>query len=158
MNSLPAEDHPRPQSLTDLYFSFSVLALQGFGGVLTVVQRELVEKKRWIGQTRFLHALNFCMLLPGPEAQQLTIYIGWLLHRTLGGLVAGTLFVLPSIVILWTLSFGYSAFGGALALACLMLPVVIGATEQMLKLVSKSFYNELVHYGVNGWCCCAQLG
>ena len=72
---------------------------------------ELVEKKKWVGNERFLHALNFCMLLPGPEAQQLAIYIGWLLHKTRGGLVAGALFVVPSIFILWSLSYVYVAFG-----------------------------------------------
>ncbi len=74
------------------------------------MQSELVERRRWIGQARFLHALNFCMLLPGPEAQQLAIYIGWLLHRTAGGIAAGALFVLPSIFILWALSFVYAAY------------------------------------------------
>ena len=68
---------------------------------------ELVEKKRWVSESQFLHALNYCMLLPGPEAQQLAIYIGWLLHRTIGGVVAGVLFVLPSALILWLLSWLY---------------------------------------------------
>jgi chromate transporter len=71
----------------------------------------LVDKKKWISNERFLHALNFCMLLPGPEAQQLAIYIGWLLHKTRGGVVAGALFVVPSIFILWALSYVYVAFG-----------------------------------------------
>src|SRR5258708_12970706 len=75
------------------------------------MQTELVEKKKWISQSRFLHALNFCMLLPGPEAIQLAIYIGWLLHRTWGGIVAGAFFVIPSIFVLWTLSYIYAAFG-----------------------------------------------
>ena len=72
---------------------------------------EIVERRRWISERRFLHALNYCMLLPGPEAQQLAIYIGWLLHRTVGGIVAGAFFVLPSVFILWTLSFMYAAYG-----------------------------------------------
>src|SRR5947199_1442311 len=75
------------------------------------MQHELVEKKRWISQSRFLHALNYCMLLPGPEAQQLAIYIGWLLHKTWGGIVAGAFFVIPSIFVLWGLSYIYTAFG-----------------------------------------------
>lgn len=73
---------------------------------------ELVERKRWIDEARFLHALNYCMLLPGPEAQQLAIYCGWLLHGTRGGVVAGVLFVLPSVFILWALSYVYVQFGG----------------------------------------------
>jgi chromate transporter len=75
------------------------------------MHRILVEEKRWIGETRFLHALNYCMLLPGPEAHQLAIYIGWLLHRTRGGLVAGTLFVLPGVISLGLLSWIYASFG-----------------------------------------------
>ena len=73
----------------------AALSFGGPAGQIAVMHRILVEQKKWIGETRFLHALNFCMLLPGPEAQQLAIYIGWLLHKTKGGLVAGTLFVLP---------------------------------------------------------------
>ena len=77
------------------------------------MQTELVEKKKWIGQSaRFLHALNYCMLLPGPEAQQLAVYVGWLLHKTPGGIVtAGALFVIPSMLVLWALSFVYVAYG-----------------------------------------------
>ncbi len=75
------------------------------------MQTELVERKRWISQSRFLHALNFCMLLPGPEATQLAIYIGWLLHKVRGGIAAGVLFVIPSIFVLWLLSFIYVAYG-----------------------------------------------
>ena len=75
------------------------------------MHRELVDEKRWISEGRFLHALNYCMLLPGPEAQQLATYIGWLMHRTLGGVAAGLLFVLPSLFILIGLSWVYVAFG-----------------------------------------------
>jgi chromate transporter len=75
------------------------------------MHRILVEEKRWIGETRFLHALNYCMLLPGPEAQQLAVYIGWLLHRIPGGLVAGTLFILPGYISLMVLSWLYAAYG-----------------------------------------------
>ena len=75
------------------------------------MHRILVEEKRWIGETRFLHALNYCMLLPGPEAHQLAIYIGWLLHRTRGGIVAGTLFILPGLICLAILSWLYAVFG-----------------------------------------------
>ena len=75
------------------------------------MHRELVEQKRWISERRFLHALNYCMMLPGPEAQQLATYIGWLMHRTWGGIVAGALFVLPSLFILIGLSWVYVAFG-----------------------------------------------
>ena len=82
----------------------AALSFGGPAGQIAVMHRILVEQKKWIGETRFLHALNFCMLLPGPEAQQLATYIGWLLHKTKGGLVAGTLFVLPGFVCIMILS------------------------------------------------------
>ena len=73
-------------------------------GQIALMHRVLVDEKRWIGEARFLHALNYCMLLPGPEAQQLATYIGWLLHRTLGGIVAGSFFILPGFVVILGLS------------------------------------------------------
>jgi chromate transporter len=89
----------------------AALSFGGPAGQIAVMHRILVEEKRWIGEARFLHALNYCMLLPGPEAQQLAVYIGWLLHRTWGGLVAGTLFVLPGLLAIMALSWIYAAFG-----------------------------------------------
>src|SRR5919202_3608138 len=87
----------------------------GPAGQIAIMHDELVERKRWISNNRFLHALNYCMLLPGPEAQQLAIYIGWLLNGSLGGLIAGTLFVLPGLVALLTLSAIYVGFGSTTA-------------------------------------------
>ena len=81
------------------------------------MHRDLVDSKRWISERRFLHALNYCMVLPGPEAQQLATYIGWLLHRTWGGVVAGALFVLPSLALLIALSWLYMAYGDVPAVA-----------------------------------------
>src|SRR6188508_2219706 len=78
----------------------ALLSFGGPAGQIAVMHRILVEEKRWIGEERFLHALNFCMLLPGPEAQQLATYIGWLMHGTRGGLVAGGLFILPGVIVL----------------------------------------------------------
>src|SRR5689334_8000273 len=89
----------------------AALSFGGPAGQIAVMHRILVEQKKWIGETRFLHALNYCMLLPGPEAQQLAVYIGWLLHKTKGGLVAGTLFVLPGFVCIMVLSWIYAAYG-----------------------------------------------
>jgi chromate transporter len=83
---------------TAAWARIAMLSFGGPAGQIAVMHRILVEEKRWIGEERFLHALNFCMLLPGPEAQQLCIYIGWLLHRTLGGVIAGVFFVLPGLV------------------------------------------------------------
>ncbi len=88
-----------------------VISFGGPAGQIAVMHTELVEKKKWLGEQQFLHALNFCMLLPGPEATQLAIYSGWLLHRARGGIVAGGLFVLPAAVLLWALSYVYVVHG-----------------------------------------------
>ena len=109
-----APDRLGPPSFGEALRFWLKLGFVSFGGPsgqIAMMHTELVEKKRWIDNARFLHALNFCMLLPGPEAQQLAIYIGWLLHKTRGGVIAGALFVIPSIFILWALSYVYVAFG-----------------------------------------------
>src|SRR2546423_2435138 len=93
------------------WLKLGFISFGGPAGQIAIMQTELVERRRWISQSRFLHALNFCMLLPGPEAQQLAIYIGWLLHKTWGGIVAGALFVIPAMFVLWGLSFVYAAYG-----------------------------------------------
>ncbi|WP_409330432.1 chromate efflux transporter [Trujillonella humicola] len=111
-----------------------LISLQTFGGPagqIAVMQRTLVDEKRWIGQRRFLHAMNYCMLLPGPEAQQLATYVGWLLHGTRGGLVAGGLFVLPGVVALLVLSAVYVAFGDTTA----VLAVFAGLAPAVLAIV-----------------------
>lgn len=105
---------PHGVTFQEAFWVWCRVALLSFGGPagqIAVMHRILVEEKKWIGETRFLHALNYCMLLPGPEAQQLAIYIGWLMHRTIGGLVAGTLFVLPGLVAIMALSWIYAGFG-----------------------------------------------
>ena len=93
------------------WLKLGFISFGGPAGQIAVMHQELVERRRWISERRFLHALNYCMLLPGPEAQQLATYIGWLMHRTWGGIVAGGLFVLPSLVILIGLSWIYAAYG-----------------------------------------------
>jgi chromate transporter len=93
------------------WFKLGFISFGGPAGQIAIMHRMLVEEKRWISEKRFLHALNFCMVLPGPEAQQLAIYMGWLMHRTWGGIVAGVLFVLPSLFILIALSYVYIVFG-----------------------------------------------
>src|SRR4051812_13636390 len=103
--------HPSFGEAFRFWLKLGLISFGGPTGQIAIMQTELVEKKKWISQSRFLHALNFCMLLPGPEAQQLAIYIGWLLHKTWGGIVAGSLFVIPSIFVLWALSYIYAAFG-----------------------------------------------
>ena len=107
-------DPPTHPTFTEAFRFWLKLGFISFGGPtgqIAIMQTELVERRRWISQARFLHALNFCMLLPGPEAQQLAIYVGWLLHRTWGGIVAGALFVIPSMFVLWALSYLYVAYG-----------------------------------------------
>jgi chromate transporter len=93
------------------WLKLGFVSFGGPAGQIAIMHRELVEERRWISERRFLHALNYCMILPGPEAQQLATYIGWLMHGALGGIAAGALFVLPSLVILIALSWIYMAFG-----------------------------------------------
>src|SRR5712671_6625993 len=94
-----------------VWLRVATLSFGGPAGQIAVMHRILVEEKNWISENRFLHALNYCMLLPGPEAQQLATYIGWLLHRTAGGIMAGGLFILPGIICIMALSYIYAAFG-----------------------------------------------
>lgn len=102
---------PRFGEAVIVWARIAALSFGGPAGQIAVMHRILVEEKRWLGERRFLHALNYCMLLPGPEAQQLAIYIGWLMHRTLGGLVAGLLFILPGFVAIMGLSIVYMLLG-----------------------------------------------
>lgn len=122
------------------WFAISLQTFGGPAGQIAVMQRTLVDEKRWIGQRRFLHALNYCTLLPGPEAQQLATYVGWLLHGTRGGLVAGGLFVLPGVVALLALSAVYVAYGTTTAitavfagLAAAVLAIVVQAVIRVAK-------------------------
>ena len=111
---------PEPLTRGEAFAYWLKLGFISFGGPagqIAIMHEELVERRRWISENRFLHALNYCMVLPGPEAQQLATYIGWLMHRTWGGMVAGGLFVLPSLLILTALSWVYMAFGNVPAIA-----------------------------------------
>jgi chromate transporter len=111
---------PAPVTFAEAFRFWLKLGFISFGGPagqIAIMHTELVERRRWISEKRFMHALNYCMLLPGPEAQQLATYIGWLMHRTLGGVVAGALFVLPSLFILIALSWVYMRFGHVPAVA-----------------------------------------
>ncbi len=117
----PPPQRPDPISLAQAFWFWLKLGFISFGGPagqIAIMHTELVERRRWISEKRFLHALNYCMVLPGPEAQQLATYIGWLMHRSVGGIVAGALFVLPSLFILVALSWVYVAYG--------QVPVVAG--------------------------------
>ena len=115
-------DRPQSPSLaeaTKVWARIAALSFGGPAGQIAVMHRILVDEKRWIGDGRFLHALNFCMILPGPEAQQLATYIGWLLNGVRGALIAGLLFILPGAVAIMVLSWIYAIYGGAGPVAAL---------------------------------------
>jgi chromate transporter len=107
------QDRPYPSlaDATKIWARIGLLSFGGPAGQIAMMHRILVEEQKWLGEQRFLHALNYCMLLPGPEAQQLAVYIGWLMHRTAGGIIAGVLFVIPGIVAIMALSWIYAIWG-----------------------------------------------
>ncbi|MFC5731577.1 MULTISPECIES: chromate efflux transporter [Nocardioides] len=136
---------------TRAWFSISLQTFGGPAGQIAVMQHKLVDEKRWIGQKRFLHALNYCMLLPGPEAQQLAIYIGWLLNGSLGGLIAGVLFVLPGVVALLALSALYVGAGSTAVVGGLfagLAPAVIAIVVQAVTRVGKRALHHPVLVGL----------
>ena len=106
-----APAYPTFAEATRVWLKIALLSFGGPAAQIALMHRVLVDEKRWISDSRFLHALNYCMLLPGPEAQQLATYIGWLLHKTRGGLVAGGLFILPGVIAIMALSWIYVLFG-----------------------------------------------
>jgi chromate transporter len=125
------------------------ISFGGPAGQIAIMHRELVERRGWMSEERFLHALNYCMLLPGPEAQQLAIYIGWLLHRAPGGLVAGAFFVIPSIFILLALSYVYAAYGNVAAVASVLTgfkPVVVAIVVEAVLKIGKRALKRRAHY------------
>src|SRR5439155_15729882 len=150
--SIPQPAAPQPQahgvSFAEAFTVWLRIALLSFGGPagqIAVMHRILVDERRWVSESRFLHALNYCMLLPGPEAQQLAIYIGWLLHGYPGGLVAGSLFVLPGFVTILALSFLYAGFHDLGLIAALffglkaaVLAVVVEAVVRIGRRVLKN--------------------
>jgi chromate transporter len=115
------------------WLKLGFISFGGPAGQISIMHQELVERRRWISERRFLHALNYCMVLPGPEAQQLATYIGWLMHRTWGGVVAGALFVLPSLFILIALSWIYIAFGDLSLVAGLFYGIKPAVTAIVLQ-------------------------
>jgi chromate transporter len=147
----PAPARPHEQTVVPFrtavraWFGISLQTFGGPAGQIAVMQRTLVDEKRWIGQRRFLHAMNYCMLLPGPEAQQLATYVGWLLHGTRGGLAAGGLFVLPGVIALLVLSAIYVAFGETVAVTSLfagLAPAVLAIVVQAVIRVAKRALNS----------------
>jgi chromate transporter len=129
-----------PRTALRLWAKVAVLSFGGPAGQIAVMHRLVVEEKKWVNEERFLHALNYCMLLPGPEAQQLAIYLGWLLNGTWGGLAAGTLFVLPGFVSILGLSILYSGYGHSLLVAGLFFglkPAVIAVVAEAVARIGK---------------------
>ena len=133
---------------TRVWAKVGLLSFGGPAGQIAVMHRELVETRRWISEARFLHALNYCMLLPGPEATQLAIYIAWLLHRTAGGLIAGVLFVLPGFVTILALSITYALYGQVpLVLAAfvgLKAAVLAVVVEAVIRIGRKALKNRVM--------------
>jgi len=125
-----------------------MLSFGGPAGQIAVMHRILVEEKRWISEGRFLHALNYCMLLPGPEAQQLATYIGWLMHRTLGGIMAGVLFVVPGIIAIMALSSVYAGYGNLPVVAALFFglkaAVLAIVLEAVFRIGKRSLKNNVM--------------
>lgn len=134
--------------LTEALWFWAKLGFISFGGPagqIAVLHTELVEKRRWISERRFLHALNYCMLLPGPEAQQLVTYIGWLMHRSIGGILAGVLFVLPSLLILIGLGWVYLTYGQTPWIAALFFGIKPAVTAIVLFAALKIGRRALAH-------------
>jgi chromate transporter len=145
----PAIKHPSFGEAFRFWLKLGFVSFGGPTGQIAIMQTELVERKKWISQSRFLHALNFCMLLPGPEAQQLAIYVGWLLHKTWGGIVAGALFVIPSMFVLWALSYVYVAYGSLPWLAAIfygLKPAVMAIVAfAVIRIGSKALKNSVMY-------------
>jgi len=140
--------HPTFREAFRFWLKLGFISFGGPTGQIAIMHAELVEKKKWISEARFLHALNYCMLLPGPEAQQLATYIGWLLHKTWGGVVAGALFVIPSMFILWALSLVYVTFGTVPWVAAIfygLKPAVLAiVAAAVIRIGSKALKNEVM--------------
>jgi chromate transporter len=147
-------DAPCHPSFREALATWARIGLLGFGGPagqIALMHRVLVEEKRWISETRFLHALNYCMLLPGPEAQQLATYVGWLLHRTRGGLAAGTLFVLPGALVVLLLSILYASYRELATVAALfygLKPAVLAVVIEAVDRIGRRALRGPVHVAI----------
>ena len=137
--SIPAAPGaPSMPTMTEAFRVWLRVAMLSFGGPagqIAVMHRILVEEKHWVSENRFLHALNYCMLLPGPEAQQLAIYIGWLMHGVRGGIMAGGLFVLPGLICIMALSYVYAGWGHVGAIAALFFGLKAAVLAVVLQAV-----------------------
>lgn len=147
----PAPAHPTFGEALRVWLKIGLLSFGGPAGQIALMHRVLVDEKRWIGEARFLHALNYSMLLPGPEAQQLATYVGWLLHKVRGGLVAGTLFILPGFVAILALSVLYAGWHSVPVVAALfygLKPVVLAVVIQAVQRVGSRALRTPVMWGI----------
>src|SRR4029453_16887140 len=148
-------------SLREAFHTWLRVASLSFGGPagqIAVMHRIPVEEKRWVSEERFLHALNYCMLLPGPEAQQLATYIGWLMHRTLGGIMAGVLFVLPCLVAIMALSYVYAGYGNVPAIAAVFFGLKAAVLAIVLEAVVRIGKRSLKNNGMRALAAGAFVG
>ncbi|RZI40176.1 chromate efflux transporter [Herbaspirillum sp. HC18] len=148
--SVQSLQRPPEISFAEAFLYWLKLGFISFGGPagqIAIMHADLVERRRWISEQRFLHALNYCMLLPGPEATQLAVYIGWLMHRTAGGIIAGTLFVLPSLILLILLSWLYLVFGNTPIVA----GVLYGIKPAIVAIVLAAAWRIGSRTLKNGW-------
>lgn len=147
-NTVSEAEKPSLREATRVWAKVGLLSFGGPAGQIAVMHRELVERHKWISDARFLHALNYCMLLPGPEAAQLAIYIGWMLHRTAGGLIAGLLFVLPGFITILGLSIIYALFGNLPLIAAVFFglksAVLAVVVEAVLRIGRKALKNRVM--------------
>lgn len=133
------------------WLKLGFISFGGPAGQIAILHTELVERRRWVSEARFLHALNFCMLLPGPEAQQMATYMGWLLHGVRGGVIAGGLFVLPSALLLWALSYAYVLWGAVPAVKAAfagMQPAVLGLVVAAAYQMGRRVLRTSSHVGI----------
>ena len=154
MTGVPVSDGPPPFRVAlAVWARIGWISFGGPAGQIALMHRELVVRRRWIGEARFLHAVNFCMLLPGPEAQQLATYIGWALHGTRGALAAGLLFIIPSVAVLWALSAIYVTWGTVapvMAILAGVKPTVVALIAHALVRLGRRALRHPLHVGLAG--------
>ncbi|GKO05340.1 hypothetical protein NUKP99_27120 [Klebsiella variicola] len=160
---LPQSDSPSVVASVSFWQAFRFWLKLGFisfggpAGQIAMMHQELVDNRRWISEGRFLHALNFCMVLPGPEAQQLATYIGWLMHKTWGGVIAGVLFILPSLVLLIALAWIYLVWGDVAVVAGIFYgikPAVAAIVLQAAHRIGSRALKNGAYWAHRGRCFC----
>lgn len=147
-SKIPPTPHPSFRQALHFWVKLGFISFGGPTGQIAIMQQEVVEKRNWVSTERFLNALNYCMLLPGPEAQQLAIYIGWLLHKIPGGVAAGAFFVIPSMFVLFALSYVYMAYGEVSWVASIfggLKPAVLAiVTAAVIRIARKALANSIM--------------